>query len=930
MKKLIFIIALVLIGSTSFSQVNLASKIPLDPNVKTGVLPNGMTYYVMYNKKPEHRAEFRLAVNVGSTQENDNQQGLAHFTEHMAFNGTKNFKKNELVDYIESMGIKFGADLNAYTSFDETVYMLQIPTDSVHIIDKAFQIFEDWAHNLLFDSVEIDKERGVVTEEWRLGQGANERMRRQYWPTMFKDSRYAERLPIGKKEILHDCKYETLRSFYREWYRPENMAIMVIGDIDVDKTIDRIKKQFGVIPQKANAKPVQSFPVPDTKGVIIATAKDKEATNTIIEMFYKLPKEAAKTQADYRNDLIAEVYNSMLNNRLTELQQLANPPFVYGSTSYGGLVRTKNAYTSFALVKDGGIEKGLEALVTENQRVKKFGYNQSELDRVKKSMLRGKEKQYNERDKTESRNFTYGMVANFLEKEPYPGIAFEYEFYKSQMPGVTLEEVNALAKKWINEENPVIVITSPDKPEATIPSDDKIKAILKNVLSADIKPYIDKVIDKPLLAVKPPTGRVVDEKLNKELNITTWKLSNGTTVLLKPTDFKNDEISFAGFSFGGSSLYTEKDYINASQCATIIDNGGLGEFNSVDLQKLLSGKVANVSPYVSSTTQGFNGSCSPQDAETMMQMLYLYFTNPGKDKTDFLAYIEKQKGFLQNRSSSPEAAFQDTIGATMGQYHYTAMPMTIDKLKQIDFDRVLQIYKERFSDPSGFTFTFVGNFKPETFKPLIEMYIGGIPALNKKETYKNLGVVPPKGMVEKTVKKGVEPKSSVNIKLTGAFEYTRQNRNNLNMLMSLVSIKLREQMREEKGGVYGVGAYPQMFHYPDQRYEINFRWGCAPENVDMLVKTMWEEIEKIKANGCDDKDLQKIKETAIRERETNLKDNRFWLNTINSNAINGEDIMEVLAYTDYVNGLKSETLKRFAGMYLNKQNVAKFVLNPEK
>ena len=932
MKKLIssFLLLIFIIAVRAQSPGKLTDAVPLNPNVKTGKLPNGMTYYVMHNVKPEHRAELRLAVNVGSTQENDDQQGLAHFTEHMAFNGTKNFKKNDLVDYIESIGSKFGADLNAYTSFDETVYMLQIPTDSAKIIDKSFQILEDWAHNLTFDSIEIDKERGVVTEEWRLGQGADERMRRQYWPILFADSRYAVRLPIGKKDILQNCKYETLRSFYREWYRPENMAVIVIGDIDVDKIIEKIKTQFGNIPKKENKRALQSFPVPDTKGVLIAKATDKEATNTRIELIYKLPKEKIVTLTDYRNELITSVYNYMLNTRLMQMQKQADPPFMYQYTYYGGLVRTKSAYTSIEVVKDGGIEKGLETMVTENQRVKKFGFTQTELDRIKKDILRDSERQYNERNKTESRSFTSGLVANFLSAEPCPGIEFDYNFYKQYVPGITLEEVNALAKKWINEENPVVIITAPDKAGSTIPSDEKIKTILKDVLTKDIKQYEDKVIDKPLLAKKPTPGKVTDEKQTKELGIITWKLSNGATIILKPTDFKNDEIQFNSFSFGGSSLYSDKDYLNASQCATIIDNGGLGEFDANDLTKVLSGKVAHASPYVSNTTQGMYGSCSPQDIETMFQMIYLYFTNPNKNKTDYLAYIDQQKGFLQNRSSRPESAFQDTIQETMGQYNYRSMPMTEEKLKQIDFDRVFEIHKERFSDPSGFTFTFVGNFKTETIKSFIEQYIGGIPAMNKKETFKDLGIKPPKGTVNKLVKKGVEPKSSVSISLTGAFEYNRKNRNDLRILMNLVSIKLREQMREEKGGVYGVGAYPITNHYPNQNYEINFRWGCAPENVDMLISTMWETIEKIKANGCDDKDLTKIKETAIREREVSLKDNRFWTGAISANVMDGENLLDILTYNEYINSFKSEDLKKLANKYLTKENIAKFVLMPEK
>ena len=432
------------------------------------------------------------------------------------------------------------------------------------------------------------------------------------------------------------------------------------------------------------------------------------------------------------------------------------------------------------------------------------------------------------------------------------------------------------------------------------------------------------------MANKPSPGKVVETKENKEMGITTWKLSNGVTINLKPTDFKNDEIMFTGFSMGGISLYSDKDYLNASECATIIDNGGIGEFDAVQIQKLLSDKKANVSPFIDDARQGFTGNCSPQDMETMFQMLYLYFTNPNKSKTDFQAYIEKERGLLQNRSSSPEAAFQDTVKVTMGQYNVRSMPMTEKKLIEIDFDKVHEIFRERFSDPNGFTFTFVGNFKPETIKPMIELYIGGITTKNRKENFKDLGLTPPKGKIEKTVHRGVEPKSSVNIKLTNKFVYNRKNRNDLNLLMRLVSIKLRQEMREEKSGVYGIRATPSMSHYPKESYEITFGWGCAPENVDMLIKTMWEEIDKIKTKGCDDVDLVKIKETALRERETYLKENRFWMSAINNSALDNENIMELNDYTNYVNSLKSEDFKRLANQYLTKENIATFTLMPVK
>jgi len=909
---------------------DLNSPIPFDPNVRTGVLGNGMTYFIMKNAKPEHRAELRLAVNVGATQENDDQQGLAHFTEHMEFNGSKHFAKNDLVDYIESIGSKFGADLNAYTSFDETVYMLQIPTDSQTIVNKAFLILEDWAHGITEDSVEIDKERGVVVEEWRLGQGAGERMRRQYWPVLFQGSRYADRLPIGKKDIIEHASYETLRSFYRDWYRPENMAVIVIGDVDLDQMEAKVKSQFSGIERKSNVRPVRSFDVPDTKGIAVAKATDKEAQGTAVELIYKAPKEVDKTLTDYRRDLMEELYNSMMTTRLKELTQQADAPFIYANAGYSGLVRTKDAYTSLAVVKDGGLEKGLDALVTENERVQRFGFTEGELDRAKKELMRSKEEEYNERDKTESRKLTYALVAHFLEKEPDPGITYEYNFTKQYLPGVKLSEINALAKKWIHNDNVVAIINAPDKQGVVLPSDDKIKEIISAAAKKDIKPYEDKSTNVPLLAQKPTPGKVTEEKQDKEMGTTTWKLSNGVTVILKPTDFKNDEIMFNSFEFGGTSLYPDKDFMTASHIADIYDNSGVGDFDNVTLQKWLAGKIVGVSPYINDIQQGFTGSCSPDDAETMMQMIYLYFTKPNHNQADFKAYIEKQRANLQNRSTSPEATFQDTVRAVMGQYNYRVLPMTEARLPEIDPERGYQIYKERFSDADGFTFVFVGSIKPEVFKPLVETYLGGLPSVKKKETFKDLGITPPKGKVVRSVHKGVAPKSTVAIKLTGPFDYTYKDRNDLSLLTQLVAIKLREQLREEKSGVYGVGVRPATNHYPKKTYEITISFGCAPENVDSLVLTAWQEIDKIRKNGCEDKDLQKLRETALRQRETDLKENRFWLANLYADAVNNESPKQILGYVDYINSLKGEDFKHLANKYFGTDNVAQFVLYPVK
>lgn len=913
------------------AQNDLSTPLPVDPKIRTGVLPNGMKYYVRYNKKPEKRAELRLAVNAGSTAEDDDQLGLAHLTEHMAFNGTKNFKKSELVDYLESVGTKFGPDLNAYTSFDETVYMIQLPTDTEAILMKGFQILDDWAHNLSHDSVEVEKERGVVVEEWRLGQGADERMRRKYWPILFKDSRYAVRLPIGTKEIIEGSKQSTLRKFYDDWYRPDLMCVVAVGDFDVDKIEKTIKGKFSAIPSKQNERKIISWNVPDTKDLMVATATDKEARFATVELIYKQPKEVEKTVGDYRRNIVEQLYTGMLGARMGELQRQAEPPFIAAFSSYGNFVRTIDAYSTEAICKEDGIEKALSTLVEENERVRKFGFTSTELERQKTEVLRRMEKQFNERDKTESKGLSMEFVRNFLDAEPIPGIEYEYNLYKKYIAGITLAEVNKLSEQWITDgKNSIVIITAPEKPTLKMPAEARIREIVKGMQTLNVKPYDDKVLNKPLLAKKPASSPVVSTKEIKEYGITEWKLANGARVILKPTDFKNDEILFAASSYGGTSNYADKDYLSAAQCASIIDESGLGEFDANALEKLLSGKIANVSPMISDIQQGLNGNCAPQDIKTMMEMVYQYFMAPRKDETAFKSYSERMKGILQNKNSDPNSIFRDTISYAMSQYNYRFRPMTVDLLREVNLDRAVEIYKERFSDASGFTFFFVGNFNVDSIKPMVETYIGGLPSPKKNESWKDLGITPPKGLVTKTVKKGVEPKSAVSLRFTMPFEYNRKNRNDVNALNKLVNIKLRESLREDKSGVYGVSCQMTPKHYPKEGLEVSIGFGCAPKNVDSLIIAAFDVISKIKSDGCNDKDLLKIKELSLREREVGLKDNQFWLGVLNANYMNGENILDLLDYTNFVNSLKGDDFKRFANQYLKTENYAKFILMPEK
>lgn len=930
MKRILLLFFLFNTFSLLQAQTNSSDIIPMDKNVRYGVLSNGMHYYIRQNSKPEKRAELRLAVNAGSNLEDDNQQGIAHLTEHLAFNGTKNFKKNELVDYLESVGTKFGPHLNAYTSFDETVYMIQIPTDNEEIVNKGMQILEDWSHNLAFDSLEIEKERGVVVEEWRLGQGAGERLRRQYWPSLFMNSRYANRLPIGKKEIIEGSKQSDIKRFYNEWYRPELMAVIVVGDVDLDKMEAKIKALFSGVPVKKGGRELQVFDVPASKGFVYAVATDKEASSTNIDLMYKLPRETTKTVGDYRRQIAQGLYAMMMNDRYDEISRQPNPPFISASGGYEGLVRNSNAFSLSARSSEDGIEKAMSALLTEMERIRRFGFTQSELDRAKIQVMTGMEENYKERDKTPSASFAREYVSNFLTGEPMPGIEYEYEIYKKHLNGITLNEVNAFTSHWVTgTENCTVIITGPEKAGLKMPEERVIKSMIDDLPKLDIAAYTDKVDDKPLMTDVLKGSKVVYEKVDTTFNITEWNLVNGVKVFCKPTSFNNDQIVFTSSLLGGWSKYSKEEFLNAASADELVELGGVGEFDETMLEKKLAGKVVSCSPYISELQQGFGGSTNPRDLETLMQLIYLYQVHPRKDTSAFQSYIQRRMTAMKNRSLNPAAVFSDTISYLMSGYHYTAKPMTQERFSEFNLDRAYEIYKEQFSNAFGTVYFFVGNFDRDSLKLMVQKYLGSLPSSNQRPMWQDINVQRPKGNVVKTMYRGQAPKSQVLLRFGMDFEFNRNNRNEMNALNKLINIRLREVLREDKSGVYGVSCNANPVHFPSQRLEYVISFGCSPANVDSLIEAAWGVIREIKAKGCDDKNLEKIKQTFIRERETSLKENGFWMSLMSSSYQNGENVADILTYNDWVNQLKGSDFIRFAAKYFDTSNYARLVLMPE-
>lgn len=911
--------------------VGPAGDMPLDSAVTIGRLENGLTFYIRENKEPANRAELRLVVNAGSILEDEDQLGLAHFVEHMAFNGTKNFAKQDLVNYLELIGARFGADLNASTSFDETIYKLRIPTDDRKTIEKGFQVLADWAAHVSFDDDEVEKERGVVIEEWRIGRGATARMfEEKQFPVLVQGSRYASRLPIGTKASLESFTAKAAKRFYRDWYRPDLMAVVAVGDFNRADIEKLIRRTFRKLRMRQNPRERRLYPVPDHEELLFGIATDPEATQTVVSLYFKHPPEEQATHRAYRETIVAGLFNRMLNDRFGEIVQKPGAPFLYASSDKRDLLRTKSAYSLTAVVRDNGIIEGLRALLVEAERVKRFGFTESELARQKRELLRSIQQLYEQRHKHNSADFAAEFIRSFLTGEGIPGIAYEYALYQRYLPDIALEEVNRLAQVWMTDSNRVLLISAPEKNGVQIPSEAELRAVLDAVQALALSPYEDEVADAPLLAVVPKPSPVVRETTFSEIDVTEWRLANGVRVLLKPTDFKEDELLFTAYSPGGTSLAADSLFIPAATAASVVQGGGAGNFNSIQLQKVLAGKLANVRAYIGTHEEGLSGGASPRDAETLFQLIYLRFTKPRKDSIAFFALRSRIKDLLKNRGSNPEAAFEDTLQVTLAQYHPRARPISSAYFDAMDLERSYAFYKDRFADASDFTFIFVGNFVPDSLQPLVETYLGGLPSLNRQEGWRDVGMRPPRGVIEKHVIRGTEPKALTRIVFTGPFEWNRWNRYVLRSMIEILRIRLREALREDLGGTYGVNVLVTTAREPEPGYRIEIGFGCDPARLTELTFVAFEEMRGLQEDGPQAENVQKVKEIQRREYETALRSNRAWLQWLEFYSRHGEDLRGILAYKALVDRLKPVDIQRAALQYLNTNNYVQVSLLPEK
>lgn len=908
--------------------------IPVDKNVRIGKLDNGLTYYIRKNSLPANRADFYIAQKVGSIQEEENQRGLAHFLEHMCFNGTTHFPGDALKQYLERIGVKFGENLNAYTSIDETVYNISnVPVTTPGAIDSCLLILHDWSNDLTLDPKEIDKERGVINEEWRTRMSAMQRFQEKMLPAMFAGTKYATCFPIGTMEVVMNFKPQTLRDYYEKWYRPDLQGIVVVGDIDVDAIEAQIKKMFADIPAQPNAAKREYYPVNDNKEPIVLIAQDKEQPHIQAILFNKheaTPDEQKDNMGYLVQNYAITLATNMLNARLNELVQVADPPYIYAGTYDDDffVAKTKDAFTGVVVCKEGAVESGIATVLREIERARQFGFTETEYNRARAEYLRQLESAYNERDKRKNEAYVDEYVRHFLDNEPIPGIENEYAIINQIAPAIPVAALNQLMPTLVTDSNQVVAIFGPEKEGIKMPTEEAIKKVLKDVRAEKLTAYVDKVSDEPLMKEAPKGGKIVSEKTDDVFGTTQLTLSNGAKVIIKKTDFKADEIRMEGISLGGSSLYPDSEIININGLDAV-EVGGLGNFSAVNLEKVLAGKKASVGYSISDKTETVKGNCSPKDFETMMQLTYLTFTAPRRDDDAFASYKNRNKAALQNMEMNPRAAFSDSIQKGIYMNHPRRVTIKADMIDQMDYDKILSMYQDRFKDASDFTFIFVGNVDVEAMKPLIAEYLGALPAINRKETFKDNNVNMRQGVYKNEfIRKQETPKASNLVVINGTCKYDLKNTVLMDMTSQILDLVYTAKVREDEGGTYGVYTYGQLAKYPKEQAILQIIFETAPAKREKLMKIIFAELDNLAKAGPSEGDLSKVKEFMLKKHAEDLKENSYWLESIDEYLFSGMN--PIKDYDQIVNSITTKDIRKFADdLFKQKNEIEISMISPD-
>lgn len=893
--------------------------LPLWSAVRKKTLPNGLTYYVMANRKPEHRVQMLLAVNAGSVDEDEDQRGLAHYVEHMAFNGTKRFPKDALGNYLQSIGMQFGADVNAYTSWQETVYQLEVPTDKPEFIAKGFDILRDWAGNIAFDPEEVRKESGVVLEEWRLRRGAGTRLFEKHANVMLKDTRYASRIPIGLPEIIKAGKREALVRFYKDWYRPNNMAVIVVGDVDPAEVDAAIAARFSDFSNPPNERRRVPAGVPPSNGTRVSIEIDAELPTPSVDIANLVPHRGLSTEADFRRLIVEHMYTAMINERLAQLRRKPGSPFLSAATEIESEVREVDLLSRTAQVKAGNVEGTLRALYTEALRAERHGFTQAELDRARAIAMRRAEQAADKQATTESGNYAEEIARNYLTNELMIGAESERDLTKQYLPLITVEELNALVKSFGGSDNRVVTISL----GAAMPGIDeaRVQQIIAEVERSDTPPWVEKPLPTALMATPPTAGKVVQERKRDAIGVTEWTLANGARVIVKPTDFERDSVVVAATSPGGTALAKDADFTHARFATAVAGIGGVANIDAETLTKILAGKQVSVTPSIGETTEGVNAQASPRDLETMFQLLHLQFTAPRKDPEQFALWQANSAEQVANKARSPEYQFYKNASEALYRNSMRRNLPKPEDFANVDLDKALAFYNSRFGDASDFTFVIVGDVDVAKLRPLVETYVASLPGKRRKERELDLGIRKVAGAVKHQWQLGTEPKASVQIQFHAPDSWSQSKERDMYIASQAISNALRETMREDKSGVYGILAGGALARSPRHERTFSVMFGCDPTRVDEMIETVNAVIDHMAKHGIDDEHLDRLKQIYLRTRETELRTNRFWLDRLATAYRYGDDPLEIPDTSKMLARITNANLKAAVARFLDRRQV---------
>ncbi len=922
--------ALLLALTAVIGAQDLAAPLPLDSAIKTGRLPNGLVYFIRQNPRPDDRALLRLAVSAGSVDEADDQRGLAHMLEHMAFNGSAHFKPGELVSYLESIGARFGPHVNAYTSYDETVYMLDVPTDRAGVLKRGFEALSDFAGGVTLDQQEIDRERGVVIEEWRGRLGAATRMQAAQIAGLFgANSRYTERLPIGTPEILRTFTRQRLRDFYRDHYRPDRMAVIVVGDVDPADIERQIREHFSPF-QAATASPRTVYPIPTHQDTRYVFVSDREAQGSSVTLVFKRPLQALKTLGDYRRSLVRSLMEQMINSRFAEIARQPSAPFLRASAGDETLGRTVESLTVSARVNDGEIAKGLEALGQEMARVRQHGFGEAELDRARRATLASYERAFNERDKSESDGFAAELLRHYLSEEAAPGIERELEFARRFLSTITAAETGALARELMPDDNRVVLASAPEKPGLSAVTETALRDALRTGSSASVTAWRDEMSGRELMAKPSVPGSVKTRREIAEIGVTVLTLSNGVEVWLKPTDFRNDQILFSSYARGGLSQASPEEFQEAALSTSLVGIAGVGGFTPIDLGKLLAGRIGGASAYVSTYTHGVNGSSTPKDLETALQLAYLHFTAPNGDASGFDLLKRRLEANLANQGQSPGAVFGERVRRLNTLDHYTSRQLRLEDLPRLSADRMLKFYKGRFSNAANFTFFFVGAFKVDEIAPLLSTYLGSLPSSGVADArLGDLRLQFPASAQREAVTKGQEPRGQTVITFFSDTGLEELETHRAQAAAEVVEMKLRDILREKLGGTYSVNVgYSNTSPQPGYG-TTTVQFGSSPENVETLVKAVMTEVDRLRREGPSPADVQAVKEAEKNDLQTALRQNGYWLNSLQAVHLLGRDARRIPLRSERTELLSQDNIHAALRKYLPEDRYTVVTLLPE-